>query len=256
MKLIKLIASDIDGTLLRDGAREIPPGIFAQIRRLREKGVAFCAASGRQYASLRKLFAPVADDIFYVCENGNIVFREGEPIFKQAFDRRDAMELIGEIQAQPQCEVMISGAGTSYLMPKHADYAGLIRDFVSNHITLVEKPQDIQEEILKISAYCRDGAVRYEPTLGARWRGRAQVAVAGREWLDFTMADKGKGLAALCDSLGVAAQDVMAFGDNYNDLPMLRMVGTPYLMTGSMTPQQAGFPVRTADCVEQVLRQL
>ena len=70
---VQLVASDIDGTLLQGGAQEISPEVFAQIRRLRRHGVRFCAASGRQYASLRRLFAPVADDISYVGENGAIV---------------------------------------------------------------------------------------------------------------------------------------------------------------------------------------
>ena len=59
--MIQLVVSDIDGTLLQDGANTIPPAIFEQIARLRERGIRFCPASGRQYTSLRKLFAPVAD---------------------------------------------------------------------------------------------------------------------------------------------------------------------------------------------------
>ena len=61
--MIRLIASDIDGTLLQNGAAEIPPEIFDHIRRLEKKGVLFCPASGRQYTSLRRLFAPVADRV-------------------------------------------------------------------------------------------------------------------------------------------------------------------------------------------------
>ena len=44
---IRMIASDIDGTLLQNGATEIPPLLFEQVRALKERGIAFCAASGR-----------------------------------------------------------------------------------------------------------------------------------------------------------------------------------------------------------------
>ena len=54
--MIRLIASDIDGTLLLNGATEIPQEIFYQIDCLERKGILFCPASGRQYSSLRKLF--------------------------------------------------------------------------------------------------------------------------------------------------------------------------------------------------------
>ena len=49
--MIKLIASDLDGTLLRNGAQEINPEIFDLILRLKEKDIHFAAASGRQLYS-------------------------------------------------------------------------------------------------------------------------------------------------------------------------------------------------------------
>ena len=66
--MIKLIASDLDGTLLQNGAQELDPIIFDQIRTLKENGIHFAAASGRQYPNLRRLFAPVQDDISYIAE--------------------------------------------------------------------------------------------------------------------------------------------------------------------------------------------
>ena len=68
-KMIKLIASDLDGTLLQNGSTEVPREIFELIIKLKEKGIIFAAASGRQYYSLRNLFGPVRDDIAYICEN-------------------------------------------------------------------------------------------------------------------------------------------------------------------------------------------
>ena len=59
--MIKLIASDIDGTLVKDGTLAIDREYMDVIRRLLDKGIIFVACSGRQYRSERKLFAPVAD---------------------------------------------------------------------------------------------------------------------------------------------------------------------------------------------------
>ena len=44
--MIKLIASDIDGTLLQNGETEISPRFFREAERLMKQGVAVCAASG------------------------------------------------------------------------------------------------------------------------------------------------------------------------------------------------------------------
>ena len=75
--MIKLIVSDIDGTLLPYGASALDERLFQLIHRLAERGVIFAPASGRQYHSLRALFAPVCDELAYLCENGCIVYGPG-----------------------------------------------------------------------------------------------------------------------------------------------------------------------------------
>ena len=73
---IKLICSDIDGTLLQYGKKELEDEIFEQIRELHRRGILFCPASGRRYTSLRKLFAPVADCCVFLCENGGVIYKD------------------------------------------------------------------------------------------------------------------------------------------------------------------------------------
>ena len=51
IRMIKLIASDLDGTLLQNGAQELTPRAIDLVRKLTEKGIYFVAASGRQYAN-------------------------------------------------------------------------------------------------------------------------------------------------------------------------------------------------------------
>ena len=69
---IQYIASDVDGTLLHGHATTLNPELFDIIRQLKEHGIHFIAASGRQYKNLQRLFAPVKDDISYVAENGSM----------------------------------------------------------------------------------------------------------------------------------------------------------------------------------------
>lgn len=257
--MIRLIASDIDGTLLPYGEAEIPPEIFTEIRRLEGEGILFCPASGRQYTSLRGLFAPVADRVPFLCENGAVVYGPGSPgpvLGKTVMGREQALALAREIYAQPGLEVLISGANTSYLCPKGEAIAPLVRDFVGNNTVLLEHPEQMPEDIVKVSAYCpagNPGAVLAQ--LGPRWGRVFQAAVAGEVWLDFTLADKGRGLAQLCAALGVGMGEVMAFGDNYNDVPMLERVGRPYLMENAAPELKARFPVRCRR-VADVLRTL
>lgn len=253
--MLRLAASDIDGTLLTGGARTLSPRQLACIRALRRAGVWFCAASGRQYHSLRSLFAPVADDIAYLCENGAIVYVDGAPVYRCPMPRSDALTIAAQILAQEQCEVLISGANVSYLLPKDPAYPDRIRYFSGNNVALVRRMEDIQEDILKVSAYCRDGAARYRPLLGEPWQARYSVAIAGEQWLDFTRADKGAGLAALCRFLGAAPGETAAFGDNFNDVSMLDQAGRPFVMETAHPALLARYPAHCAD-VADTLEQL
>ena len=56
--MIRLIACDIDGTLLFPWQREVAPAALHEIPRLAAKGIRFCPTSGRRLESLRRLFAP------------------------------------------------------------------------------------------------------------------------------------------------------------------------------------------------------
>lgn len=254
---IRLIASDIDGTLLRNGAMEIPPEIFCHIRRLSQKGILFCPASGRQYHSLRRLFAPAADTIPFLCENGAVVYGPGSPgpvWSKTPMDRAPALALCRDILAQPGAELLISGANTSYLCPKDPGYPDYILWFTGNHIQILPAPEEVPEDIIKVSAYCPNTLSAVQAALCAKWEGQFRSAAAGMGWLDFTLADKGTGLAQLCRVLDLSPHQVMAFGDNFNDLPMLQLAGRPYIMDTAHPELLRRFP-RCAR-VEDILREL
>lgn len=64
--MIKLIVSDVDGTLVEDGSADINPELFEVILKLREKGIQFAIASGRPWSSVEHTFDPVKKKIFYI----------------------------------------------------------------------------------------------------------------------------------------------------------------------------------------------
>ena len=255
--MIRLVASDIDGTLLPYGEREIPQEVFAQIDRLWDRGILFCPTSGRQYTSMRRLFAPAADKLPFVCENGAVVYGPGSPgpvLSRTVMERDRAVALCREIVDHPGWEVLISGADTSYLCPKYGEILPLMES-KGNNIVLVPCPEEVPEDIVKIAAFCPTGTAELEAVLAPRWGQLFHAAVAGKEWLDFTLADKGTGLVALCAGLGVGLDEVMAFGDNFNDVSMLSRVGRPYLMENAAAELKERFPVRCRR-VAEVLRTL
>ena len=96
--MIKLVASDLDGTLLFKGAQSLPEEIFPLIRQLKKMGILFVAASGRQYANMKKMFRPVVDDMAFISENGGLaVYNEKVPVPRKIFTISDRKQNISEI---------------------------------------------------------------------------------------------------------------------------------------------------------------
>ena len=74
--MIKLIASDLDGTLLQNGAQELTPRAIRLIREITQRGIHFVAASGRQYDNERRIFDEIKDETSYIAENGSLCIHQ------------------------------------------------------------------------------------------------------------------------------------------------------------------------------------
>lgn len=256
--MIRLIASDMDGTILRDGAQALPPRIIPILHGLIGRGFLFTAASGRQYANLRRLMGPLADDVDYVCENGAFAVHKGEIIYKAALDRELGRELMADILAVPDCEVQLSGVDTAYIQPKRPAYTEHLRYVLKNNITEVDDIFSTSEDYIKISAYVHgDRTEEYLERFKARWGSRFTLASTCPHWIDFVPPNihKGRALKALLDVLGIPQEEVMAFGDNYNDLEMLALAGESYAVS-TAKPEVIAACGHTCKYVEDVLERL
>ncbi len=257
--MIRLVTCDLDGTLLPHGQWAPSDEIFDIIPRLKAHGIAFAAASGRQYHSLRRLFAPVAQDILYIGENGAVVYDGDTLLSSTQVDTAVAHELIADIVAIPDAEVMISGTTACYLIAKTDAFVQHIREVLKFDAVVVGDASEIPEPIIKISACRYAGAAALYPVLAPAWEHRFNMAIAGHEWLDFTLSDKGTGLSALCAHLGITPAEVMSFGDNFNDLPLLLKAGHPYIMENACDELRARFPAhctRVEDTLQDFLQDL
>ena len=238
-----MVASDVDGTILASGQREIDARLLTQIRRLQARGIAFCAASGRQYQSLRRLFRALEDDIFYLCENGAIVFRhqaqgERELVAKLELAPQFCGELIRYLAAKKDCILVLSGENCSYLHEKDRSFGEVLSREMGNRVVLLPSYalDALPEAPIKAAIYCERGSAREIAVCRRDWKDRYNVAEAGNDWIDFMSANKARGLEALCRAEGFALRDVMAFGDNFNDLEMLGACGEAYLLNPKLAP--------------------
>lgn len=251
--MIRLIASDIDGTLLQNGEKQISQRLFTLIDQLAARGIRFVPASGRPYASLSPLFAPVREHLSYICENGALLM-DGPTCFALTeIPRTDALRMADEIIEYGNLQVLISGTSARFILNGNLNWLKQVGYFVGREVAPVEKIEQITEPILKVTAWCPSGVTeQIRSTFERRWADQYSVAIAGEQWLDITLADKGKGLRKMAQYFSVEREEVMAFGDNFNDLPMFREAGISYAMAGA-APQIQASATHICSCVEDVL---
>lgn len=233
--MLKLIASDIDGTLLQNGEKELSGQAVNQVKQLKEMGILFAAASGRQYATLRRLFEPVKDDIAYICENGAMVMYNRKILHKDVFDRVLAEEMMHSILNREDMEIIVSGEKSYYIQPKRKSFAEYMLQSVKGNVTVVDNILEVQEDILKISMYRESGLEETLPYWKKLFGDKATVVTSGHAWLDMMpmSADKGKGIRVLQKHFLISADDCVAFGDNLNDLEMLHEVTYSFAMSNA-----------------------
>ena len=108
--MIRLIASDVDGTLIKDSTPDLYPEMVRAIRELKKRGILFCAASGRQYESLRNVFREVADDIAYIAENGALICYRNEIISVTPMKREHITGIMKMLRPYyGRCEAVVWG---------------------------------------------------------------------------------------------------------------------------------------------------
>lgn len=225
--MIRLICSDIDGTLVPDGTDKINPEIFEVIRELKQKGIRFVAASGRQYESIRKLFLPVIEDIICVADGGNVIIEKGELASVTKMYHEDVEELISDIERIPKVTLLAAAPWTSYIQREQTELIELMDKGYHYHITLVDDIREaLKDDIVKISLYDPSGQAeeKVEKYLPEKWlsHSRVKAVCAGLVWEDFVSSRGGKGSAIrdIQKGLLITPEQTMVFGDNLNDLDM------------------------------------
>lgn len=233
--MIKLIASDIDGTLLPEGHDKLNPQLFDVILRLKEKGILFAAASGRQYSSMRRLFEPVANEMIFICENGSNVICRGYEMSSTVLNRKDAEELVRYMRSLKGCCLTASTKESMYVEDQDEDFLRLLRDGYHNDIRVVPDVLSEPIDIIKTSIYKKDGVKDIAEEVIRRWKGKFNTVVAGEPWIDFMdyQADKGNALKKIQETLHIQKEETMAFGDNDNDIGMIRAAGESYAVANA-----------------------
>jgi Cof subfamily protein (haloacid dehalogenase superfamily) len=254
---IRLLALDLDGTLL-DSRGQISERNRLAIQNAREKGVSVALVTGRRFRDSRPVALELGLDVPLISHNGALT--------KHAATLQTVSVLpLPLAAAREALRVGHAANADALLSDDHEGLGVLVYDHIRGENTsahryvnwarrlhgdeegrqAVQQVDSLEEYLdhepihLAFSGRCKEMdqlEVRLHAELGA------SVKILGTKYLeqDFTLLDilnpaasKGAGVAAAATELGVGREEIMAIGDNYNDLEMLLFAGTGVVMANA-----------------------
>lgn len=250
--MIKLIASDVDGTILKQGETSVSDALIKKIEELYRKGILFVVASGRPYSYLKHIFETVADKIAFVANDGALIIYKNKQLHSYPMDKKKAFSNMVKTYKETECEVVLYGAYMTYAIPKSEEFLEYIRKTVRNHLTVVDCMSHVKEDYLKVGIYHKNDVQNAFSNLNSKdfskeiWSNDVfRIAYESPQWREYTSKDanKGTGIELLKRTFGIEKDESMAFGDGLNDIEMFQQVEYSYVMqeASQMVKQYASF---------------
>ncbi|MGZ4486538.1 MAG: HAD family hydrolase [Nocardioides sp.] len=231
MSTPRLVATDLDGTLVRsDGTvSDYTRGVLDELDR---RGVPVVFVTGRPLRWATDVFAYVGGHSLAVVSNGGLVWdvADSRPQLVRAIEPDVGLEV---------CRLVREAIPGSAFAVETLDGIGLEPAFLERFPPPPDSPRGPVEELFTAPAVKL--LARHEELGAQEFWDAAEDVVQGRVTITWSSTSsllemsaagvtKASTLALLCADLGVTADDVVAFGDMPNDLPMLAWAGTSYAM--------------------------
>lgn len=234
---IRLVASDLDGTLFGPDA-ELSARTVEVLQRVHQSGIVVVAATGRSHRTALPRLRPAGVVSWAVCSNGAILYDLAEDrVVRHTPVPDEALAALADALSSHLPDVGLSwetptgfGVDPAFLVVNpdwhvEAPAVGALPagDPTAPPVTkvLVAHPGLQRGELMDAVAGVAPSSVTVSSS-GARF---VEITAAG--------VDKAAALAVLCEELGVDAAEVMAFGDELNDLTMVRWAGRGVAMANA-----------------------
>lgn len=235
--MYRLIACDLDETLLDDNG-DVPPRVRDAVTAARKRGARFVLATGRPYVSTHRTLDQLgildAEDEYVISFNGGVITENADerPLTSCELDPDVAEALYERGVAQGLC-MHVYTLDTVYVY----NYLPEERTYIEGRMCILETDEptlsflrDKGEPIVKLLYMSFDARLLHALEHELADIGVTQgldVCYSSNRYLEFNApgVNKGAGLMELAERLGIAREEVMAIGDNSNDVPMLRAAG-------------------------------
>ncbi len=231
MSKYKLIAFDVDDTLLTT-EKVISPKTKQALLNAQKNGIKLCVASGRLPYGVK----PYAEELdilnnggYYLGFNGGAVLNSGNELIGTTYLDSKYIEPVYEVLRPTNVTTMVHKGDIIYADRKVNDYTHIEPDVIGLPLNLVDDIAEFVDwKLHKILLCGEPGELKeVESKLKAKFADDVDIYLSAPWFLEVMPngVNKGLGVEKVCVDMGISMDEVMAFGDNYNDIPMLEMAG-------------------------------
>lgn len=126
--MIKLIATDMDGTFL-DSSKRFSMEFFDIFTELRKKGIKFVIASGNQYFRLYQKFLPISNEMYFIGENGSYIAKGAKLISTNTLKKEQVQAVIQLVEKHPELNMILCGVKSAYCLSEFKHLEPVIRTY-------------------------------------------------------------------------------------------------------------------------------
>lgn len=233
--MYKLITSDMDETLLNDN-KKITPKTIDAIKKASEAGVHFVPNTGRGFMSIQHNLIDLGlsqkPDEYVISNNGAVIVENKENQILQINPLPfEIVEQIFEIGMQENVCVHVYTVDDLYIWNLNEDekdyLTGRVKDWHIIRGTDIKFLQDtpVTKIVFNIDEEAR--RISVQDYVHEHVKFALNVSFSSGRYIEFNdpSADKGQATMALAEKLGIKPSEVIAVGDNNNDLPMIKAAG-------------------------------
>ena len=225
--MIKLIISDLDGTALDDN-KKLDSGLFEVVPKLKEKGILFTIASGRNEELLGEYIDSLNIDIPYIVNNGGNIYQNHKCLVNDCLDNKYNNFIVNTLY-ENNIPFRLFSVEDYYAYSDSDFFTGRLK---SHYISLKKYSPDLDlsnHHIYKITSDYNDHLDAFDSVykkIVENCKGISYLQAEKNIYcISSKTANKGDGLLKLCEMLKIDSEEVMVFGDHGTDLPLLEKAG-------------------------------
>lgn len=236
--MIRLIASDLDGTLMEEGGRFLYQEDYNRILRelTEEFKILFVPASGRSTDVIESMF-PMVEKKVILSDNGAVISRDHQVICSESIDPDRLAIFLKELEkTDPEdLHLMFREQDQTVVLRDDPSFFQIIRDGVDPEVQMADSLEQLSRDIIRLTVYDEKGVSARFHQIDPVWKDEFGILISGRCWMDVIPrgCSKGKALRKIQTMNRISPEETLVFGDGFNDLSMFEQAGISYACQSS-----------------------